>query len=69
MLHKPSKCLYEREEKDDTFMGSVAKIHLPHKILWQMPIHSHYRMWSKYFLQQNPKTEIIFGRNNEEIRE
>jgi len=53
MLHKSSKCLYEREEKDDTFMGSVAKIHWPHKILWQVPIHSHYRMWSKYFLQQN----------------
>ena len=37
----------------DTIHCSVVKIYLPHKILWQMLIHSHYRMWSKYFLQQN----------------
>jgi hypothetical protein len=28
-----------------TLDGSVAKIHWPHKILSQFPIHSHYRMW------------------------
>jgi hypothetical protein len=33
--------------------GSVAKIHWPHMILWQGPIHFHYSMWSKYFLQQS----------------
>jgi hypothetical protein len=33
--------------------GSVATIHLPHKILWQGLIHSRYRMWLKYFLQQS----------------
>ena len=36
--------------------GSVAKIHWPHKILWQAPIYSNYRMWSKYFLQQSPQS-------------
>jgi len=33
--------------------GSVTKIHWPHKILWQGPLHFHYRMWSNYFLQQS----------------
>jgi hypothetical protein len=28
-----------------TFRGSVAKIHWLHKVLWQLPVHSHYRMW------------------------
>jgi hypothetical protein len=34
--------------------GSVAKIHLPQKILGQGSFHFRYRMWSKYFLQQSP---------------
>ena len=35
-------------------MGSVAKILWSHKILWQILVHFHYRIWSKYFLQQSP---------------
>jgi hypothetical protein len=27
--------------------------------LWQVPIHSHYRMWSKYYLQQSPLAELL----------
>jgi WD40 repeat protein len=38
--------------------GSVAKIQWPHKVLWQVSSHSHYRMWSKYFLQQNHRIPI-----------
>jgi hypothetical protein len=42
--------LLTREEER---IGFCCKIHWPHKILWQILLHSHYRMWSKYFLQQS----------------
>src|SRR5689334_15649077 len=38
--------------------GSVAKIQWPHNVLWQVLSNSYYRMWSKYFLQQNRQKEI-----------
>jgi hypothetical protein len=40
--------------------GSVAKIHLPQKILGQGSFHFRYRMWSKYFLQQSRRPSSLW---------
>jgi hypothetical protein len=44
--------LYYRESLHFIQPFSLTFAALP-KILWQVPIHSHYRMGSKHFLQQS----------------